>query len=120
MVQFHHCFCIIMANLHPPVVQGQRLISGIPAWLYFFGAYGPFVAAILVIALLRDLAGLKELLSQVTRWRSGKHPGKLLPIIRLAALSQILVLGLFSIIVYTGSGLVFEHLFDASRVAVWF
>ena len=50
----------------------------------------------------------------------GKYPGKLPPKIRVAALFQILVMGLFVTIVLTRAGLILPSLADASRVAIWF
>lgn len=50
----------------------------------------------------------------------GRFPGKLPPKIRLAALFQILVMALFVVIVLTRSELIFQSLFQASRIAIWF
>jgi hypothetical protein len=50
----------------------------------------------------------------------GKYPGKLPLKIRLAALFQILIMALFVGIVLTRSGFIFENLYNASRIAIWF
>jgi uncharacterized protein len=55
----------------PLALQGQGWISGVPAWLHLFGAYGPLLAAVTVTAVTTGRTGLAELLSRVTRWRIG-------------------------------------------------
>jgi hypothetical protein len=51
---------------------------------------------------------------------AGKYPGKLPPKLKLAAVMQILVLVVFSLIMLTRSGLILEQFFNISRVAIWF
>lgn len=55
----------------PLALQGQGLISGIPAWLHLLSAFGPLLAAVGVTAVTAGRAGLAELLSRVMRWRIG-------------------------------------------------
>ena len=51
---------------------------------------------------------------------AGKYPGKLPPKLKLAAVMQMLVLIIFSLIMLTRSGLILEQFFKISRVAIWF
>lgn len=55
----------------PLALQGQGLLSGIPNWLHLAAGYGPLLAAFLVTAWTGGAAGLRELLSRLTRWRIG-------------------------------------------------
>jgi hypothetical protein len=49
----------------------------------------------------------------------GKFPGKLPPAMRVAALVQILTLGLLSVLILTRSRLILPEFFDISRIAIW-
>lgn len=55
----------------PLALQGQGVLSGIPAWLHLLGAYGPLLAAVLATAVAHGPLGLAELFGRVTRWRIG-------------------------------------------------
>jgi len=55
----------------PLALQGQGWISGVPGWLHLAAGYGPLLAAFLVTAWTRGGAGVRELLSRMTRWRIG-------------------------------------------------
>lgn len=55
----------------PLALQGQGIISGVPAWLHLLGAYGPLAAAFIVTLLTAGLAGVRELASRMVRWRIG-------------------------------------------------
>lgn len=55
----------------PLALQGQGIISGVPAWLHLLGAYGPLAAAFIVTLLTAGLAGVRELAGRMVRWRIG-------------------------------------------------
>jgi hypothetical protein len=55
----------------PLALQGQGWLSGVPGWLHLAAGYGPLLAAFLVTAWTRGGAGVRELLSRMTRWRIG-------------------------------------------------
>ncbi|MBN2549905.1 MAG: CPBP family intramembrane metalloprotease [Anaerolineales bacterium] len=68
----------------PLALQGQGLISGLPAWLHMLGAFGPLLAAFIVTLAAHGWAGLRGLLRRMVLWRIGL-------IWWLAALSPLLV-----------------------------
>ncbi|MCS6889961.1 MAG: CPBP family intramembrane metalloprotease, partial [Chloroflexus sp.] len=72
----------------PLALQGQGIISGVPAWLHLLGAYGPLAAAFIVTLLTAGPAGARELVARMARWQIGW--GWLL----VAALSPVAVFGL--------------------------
>lgn len=55
----------------PLALQGQGVISAVPAWLHILGAYGPLLAALVVTAASLGRSGLAELFNRVTRWHIG-------------------------------------------------
>lgn len=55
----------------PLALQAQGLLSGVAPWLHLAGAYGPALAALVVTALTKGRAGLRELFSRMGRWRIG-------------------------------------------------
>ncbi|MFN3374526.1 MAG: CPBP family intramembrane glutamic endopeptidase [Chloroflexus sp.] len=55
----------------PLALQGQGWLSGIPHWLHLAAGYGPLLAAVIVTASTSGGAGLRELISRLTRWRIG-------------------------------------------------
>ena len=55
----------------PLALQGQGWLSGVPGWLHLAAGYGPLLAAFIVTAWTRGGAGVRELLSRMTRWRIG-------------------------------------------------
>ncbi len=55
----------------PLALQGQGLARGAPGWLHLAAGYGPLLAAVIVAAWTGGAAGLRDLLSRLTRWRIG-------------------------------------------------
>lgn len=50
----------------------------------------------------------------------GKYPGKFPPKIRMLALFQILILIFIDLIILVKGGMIFEGLYSAVKVAIWF
>lgn len=50
----------------------------------------------------------------------GRFPGKLPPKMRIAALVQIIILFILSLVVLTKSGLAFSQFYPIARIAIWF
>ena len=55
----------------PLALQAEGFMSGIPAWSHLLGAFGPALSALTVTALTTRRAGIRELLSRISRWRIG-------------------------------------------------
>jgi membrane protease YdiL (CAAX protease family) len=56
----------------PLALSAQRLIiAQVPMTLHYLGAFGPMVAALIVLALTEGRAGIKKLLSRWFKWRVG-------------------------------------------------
>lgn len=55
----------------PLALNAQGVISGVPTWLHYAGAFGPLLAAFIVTTITSGSAGLHELLRRMTRWRIG-------------------------------------------------
>jgi hypothetical protein len=74
---------------------------------------------LIVIAILFQLA-----LALGAPWgeyaMGGRFPGKFPPQMRIAALFQIIVLGVLAVIVLSASGLAFEQFYNFARTAIWF
>jgi hypothetical protein len=51
---------------------------------------------------------------------AGKFPGKLPPKMRIAALIQLLLLGVFEVIILSKAGIIFESFYSFSNIAIWF
>jgi membrane protease YdiL (CAAX protease family) len=55
----------------PLALQRLGMLSGIPAWLHLFGAFGPLLSGLIFTALADGQQGLEDLISQITRWKTG-------------------------------------------------
>jgi len=64
---------LITWTIEAPLIAAEYgwIKRPVPMALHYLGAYGPMLAAIVTTALGQGAAGLKELLSRVTRWRVG-------------------------------------------------
>lgn len=77
----------------PLALQGQGVISGIPAWTHLLGAYGPLLAAVGITAVAQGCIGLTVLWRRVTLWRIG---WRCWGVILLSPLIPFIVLALIS------------------------
>ena len=55
----------------PLALNAQGILVGVPPWLHLIGAFGPLLAAFIVTGSTGGWAGVRELLSRMTRWRIG-------------------------------------------------
>lgn len=55
----------------PLALQGLGILSGIPAWIHLLGAFGPLLSGLIISARTNGSRGLKELISQITRLKTG-------------------------------------------------
>ncbi len=71
VLYFFLAYMISWCFFIPLALQEQGLLSGVPGWLHLAASYGPLLAAFIVAAATVGGAGIKELISCMTRWRVG-------------------------------------------------
>lgn len=72
MIFFLLAYSITWAFHIPRALSARGIIvSDVPEWFHFLGAYGPMVSAFLVLGITKGANGLRDLVSRMTRWRIG-------------------------------------------------
>jgi membrane protease YdiL (CAAX protease family) len=77
-------YAISWAFFIPRALSVQKVIAlEIPPIIHFLGAYGPMIAAFIVIGIANGWEGIRELIGRIFRWRIG------LPWLLIAAFSPV-------------------------------